>query len=134
GPGAGRRLPGAWLDRRAAHHAGRDFRLHAAQRPVAPEEMAGLGRRDLRGPDAAVVDTRPQPGRILDAQLGAMEYQRLWLAALSGSPEHPARPALVPVADLAFRLAGGMALALMADGAAHVDTADVRGVAAGRHA
>src|SRR5690606_26781598 len=88
---------------------------------------------NLRGPDPDVVDTRPRRRRVLDTQLAAMEYHRLRLAALPGSLKHLARFALVSLADLALRLAGSVALAFVADIAAHVDTLDVCRNAAGYH-
>src|SRR5690606_13274401 len=80
-------------------------------------------------PGAALVDTRTPVQHLLGPQLVAVEYHFLRHATLFRNTQHFAGPSLVPVAHLALRPAGDLALAHLAVCTAHLDSTDVHAVA-----
>ncbi len=130
GGGGGRRLPDARLDRRRAGDGGRGAGVLPAQPAVAAGTLAAVGGLDRRRADAGLVAAR-HPGRgqrLLDTQLENLDPGLVRLAGPAHHRPHAARPALVPVADLAAGPAGDLALARLAVCAPYLGAAG-----AGRH-
>src|SRR5690606_35476068 len=127
-----RGVSGAWMDRFAAHHAGRGICFCARQCFMASQTLAYCLGSSGSFPDFAVVDSSLPDQPLLDPSLVALERRIVRMASRSRAVGHPSGSALVSMANLAICAARALALARMALRSAHMASHDVR-VVAPRH-